>query len=270
MNIVTKDPNLNDEFLELARSLYDFMKQNYKFTCEPTIHFLSDTENAQKILGRTGFYNAEEESVHVYITNRHPKDILRSLSHELLHHIQGCEGMVDSKRGDTEGTKDPNYFLHDKFLRKIELDAFKRGNDAFRKWEAYIKQGNIKISMSKEKICEAKDKKKTKIPKKKLSRYKMLVRKIADDIKKGNPDIPDPIKFGTAAKQAKKKLKIYKEDSMETLKEAKQPEEKEVEVNEALKNSLYYVEEDRPLSKAYNMRDEKIYNELLKKFKIKK
>lgn len=263
MNIVSKDPNLHYEILEMAESLYKFMQDKYKFTCEPKIFFRSDVENAKNILGRTGYYDASNEEVHIFITNRHPKDILRSLAHELLHHIQGCEGMVKAERGDVDGTSNPNYFIHDKFLKKIELDAFKRGNEAMREWEALVKQGDIKVE---KKDLEEK-KKKTKIPKKKLSRYKTMVKDIADKIKKSNPDIPDSIKFGTAANKAKEKLKIHTE---ETMKESKQPEQKEVEVNEALKNSLYYVEEDRPLSQAYNIRDEKIYNELLKKFKIKK
>jgi hypothetical protein len=182
-----------------------------------------------------------------------------------MHHIQGCEGMVSANRGDTQGTRDPNYYIHDKFLKKIELDAFKRGNGVFREWEAHIKQGDIKVS---EKQIE--EKKGAKIPKKKLSRYKTMVKSIADDIKKGNPDIPDAIKFATAAKQAKKKLKIYQEDEMENLKETKETETKKVEVNETLKDSLYYVKEDRAVNSAFEARDEKIYNELLKKFKIKK
>jgi len=268
MNIVTKDPNLHHEVLDMAKSLYTFMKTKFEFTCEPSIHFLSDVDNAKKILGRTGFYNPSEESVHVYITNRHPKDILRSLAHELLHHIQGCEGMVDSKRGDTEGTKDPNYVLHDKFLRKIEADAFERGNICFREWEAHVKQGDVKVSQ--EKLKEVK------IPKKKLSRFKQKVKKHADKLKKSNPSIPDPVKFATAANMAKKDLKIYGEKAAEenwseemSLEEDKK-QEKEVVINDALKNSLYYVKEDRAMPVAYEMRDEKIYNDLLRKFKIKK
>jgi hypothetical protein len=50
----------------------------------------------------------------------------------------------------------------------------------------------------------------------------------------------------------------------------KTEEQKEVVVNDALKNSLYYVKEDRALADAFEKRDEKVYNELLRKFKIKK
>lgn len=268
MNIVTKDPNLHIEVLDMAKSLYGFMKSKFNFTCEPSIHFMSDVENAEKILGKTGYYNPHEESVHVYITNRHPKDILRSLAHELLHHIQGCEGMVKADDERMKGTKDPNYLIHDKFLRHIEADAFKRGNVVFREWEAHVKEGDVQVSNLNEKRL----KKGAKVPKKKLKKYKTSVKKMADKIKKSNPDIPDAIKFGTAANLTKQKMHIYaKEEQMEKLNENKQPEQqKEVQINDALKNSLYYVEEDRPLGKAYNARDEKIYNELLRKFKIKK
>lgn len=264
MNIITKDPNLQLEVIDMAKSLYTFMKNKFEFTCEPKIHFLSDVENAKNILGRTGFYNPEEESVHVYITNRHPKDILRSLAHELMHHIQGCEGMVDSSRGDTEGTKDPNYVLHDKFLKKVEADAFERGNITFREWEAHVKQGDVKVSQ--EKLNESK------IPKKKLTKYKNLVRKIADQIHERDPKISDASKFAQASGAAKKALKIKQEE--ENLKEGTQMSEeqktKEIVVNDALKNSHYYTYEDRAAPTYAEQRDEKIYQELLRKFGIKK
>ncbi len=263
MNIVAKDPNLHHETLDMAESLYKFMQNKFKFTCEPKIFFHSDVENAKNILGRTGYYDPDKEEVHVFITNRHPKDILRSLAHELLHHIQGCEGMTDQDK--LHGTSDPNYLIHDDYLKGLEADAFERGNIAFREWEAYYKEGKLKGS---DKLDEKK-KKKSKIPKKKLSKYKTLVRKIADDIKKSNPDIPDPIKFGTAANQAKKKLKIYKEN--EPMTESKKPEvQPEVIVNDSLKNSLTYQPDERLHKEAFNNREEQVYQELLRKFKIGK
>jgi len=253
MHINCNDKNFSQEALKLAYNLYDFMKNKYKFTCEPKIYFISDNNNSHNILCKTGYYDPQEESVHVYVSNRHPKDVLRSLAHELLHHIQGCEGMVKADRGDMNGASDPNYFIHDKFLREIELDAFKRGNDAFREWEALIKQGDIQMSETKHKGKE-------------LKKFKEKRSEIAHAIHKDDPKMPMAKKMRIASAAAEKTL----EETEEGWQEENLQEQKEVEVNEALKNSLYYVQEDRPLSQAYNMRDEKIYNELLKKFKIKK
>lgn len=260
MNIITTHESLSEEFIGLAKSLYSFMQNKFKFNCEPKIHFAYDEKNASNILGRTGFYDPRKEEVTVFITNRHGKDILRSLAHELLHHIQGCEGMV--KPEQTSGTANPNYILYDDFLKKVEADAFERGNICFREWEANVKEG-----LKKTEKLEEKKKKKRKIPKKKLSKYKMKVKKIADRIKKDEPNISDEKKFRIASAAAKKAVGV----KGETLSENKKPEEqKEVVINDALKNSLYYVKEDRALADAYERRDEKVYNELLRKFGIKK
>lgn len=258
MNIITTHKSLNEEFTAMAKSLYEFMQNKFKFTSEPKIHFEFDEKNATNILGKTGFYDPNKEEITVFITHRHGKDVLRSLAHELLHHIQGCEGMV--KPEQTSGTADPNYILHDDFLKKIEADAFERGNICFREWEANVKEGLKKME-------NLQEKKKRKIPKKKLSKYKMKVKKIADKIKKQQPDISDEKKFKIASAAAKKAVGV----KGETLSENKKPEEqKEVVVNDALKNSLYYVKEDKAFADAYEMRDEKVYNELLRKFGIKK
>ena len=260
MKIHCEDENFNHEAVELVHSLYDFMKNKYKFSREPKVFFLVDEENSKNILGKTGFYDPKEESVHVYVTNRHPKDVLRSFAHELLHHIQGCEGMVKADRGDAEGTKDPNYFIHDQFLRKIELDAFKRGNDAFREWEAHIKQGDIKVSDKK--LEEAK------MAKKDIVKAHKLGKKLSH-----KKDIDNPYALSTWMVQHKKAEEESYEEEMEEgwhEEEESLQENKEVQVNDALKNSLYYVKEDRAMGAAYETRDEKVYNELLRKFKIKK
>lgn len=263
MNIVKKDSSLGTEFFDLAKSLYGFMQKKFKFECEPKIFFHSDDGNAKNILGKTGFYDPQTEEVHVFITNRHPKDILRSLAHEMLHHIQGCEGMTTQDK--LHGTSDPNYLIHDDYLKGLEADAFERGNICFREWEAYTKEGKLKM----EQLEEKKKKKKTKIPKKKLRKYKTLVRKIADKIKKDDPKISDAKKFRIASAAAKKAVGVKKE---EVMAESKQPEatQSDVVVNDSLKNSLTYQPEERVLRDAFNKREEQIYQELLKKFKIGK
>lgn len=263
MNIVKKDESLGTDFFDLVQSLHDYMQKKFKFECEPKIFFHSDSKNAGDILGKTGFYDPQKEEVHVFITNRHPKDILRSFAHELLHHIQGCEGMADQDK--LHNSSDPNYLIHDDYLKGLEADAFERGNIAFREWEAYTKEGKTKMKD----LDEKKKKKKGKIPKKKLSKYKMKLKKIADKIKKDDPGISDEKKFKIASAAAKKAVGVNKE---EVMAETKQPENKqeEVVVNDSLKNSLTYQPEERVLADAFNKREEQVYQELLKKFKIGK
>ena len=262
MHIAKKDQSLGTDFFKLAESLYSFMQNKFKFDCEPKIFFHSDESNAENILGKTGYYDPQNEEVHLFVTHRHPKDILRSFAHELLHHVQGCEGMTDQEK--LHNTSNPNYLVHDEYLKGLEADAFERGNIAFREWEAYVKEGKLKMD---EKIDEKK-KKKGKIPKKKLSKYKINLKKIADKIHKDNPDMSDEKKFKIASAAAKKTVGVKREES---LNEAKEPEvQQEVVVNDSLKNSLTYQPDERLLKDAFNKREEEVYKELLKKFKIGK
>jgi len=62
---------------------------------------------------------------------------MRSLSHELVHHSQNCDGQFDSNKGVDEG-----YAQNDEHLRIMEEDAYLRGNMCFRDWEDKYKQTN--------------------------------------------------------------------------------------------------------------------------------
>ena len=73
-------------------SLVDFTQDRLGFQKPPTIFLDHDENNSQKILGKTGYYDPETMEIHVYVTGRHPKDILRSIAHELVHHFQNEKG----------------------------------------------------------------------------------------------------------------------------------------------------------------------------------
>lgn len=77
---------------ELVNEFYPFAKQQLGFNKDPRINFIEDGENAQNPMGYTGHYDPSTMVITIYITGRHPKDILRSLSHELVHHAQNCRG----------------------------------------------------------------------------------------------------------------------------------------------------------------------------------
>jgi len=77
---------------DLVNEFYPFAKQQLGFNKDPKINFIEDGENAQNPMGYTGHYDPSTMVITIYITGRHPKDILRSLSHELVHHAQNCRG----------------------------------------------------------------------------------------------------------------------------------------------------------------------------------
>ena len=74
-----------------------------------------------------------------------PKDILRSFAHEMYHHHQDLQGLLDdsSERGTVE---DPKYAQNDKRMRKLEMDAYMYGNILFRDYTDSLKYPNKQIT----------------------------------------------------------------------------------------------------------------------------
>lgn len=103
-----------------------------KIDRDPKIIFKQDQKNADDFFGKTGYYDPDEEKIVLYISGRHPKDVLRSFAHELIHHHQKCNG--ESDKVDLSVTSDPSYSLHNADLRNMEKQAFRWGNMIFRDW----------------------------------------------------------------------------------------------------------------------------------------
>jgi hypothetical protein len=98
----------------------------------PKVKFISnDEENASNMLGKTAYYNPSEKSITLFTLNRHPKDILRSFSHEMVHHIQNLENRLNNI--NTTNTNE------DGDLPEIEREAYEKGNMMLRNWEDSIK-----------------------------------------------------------------------------------------------------------------------------------
>jgi len=128
--------------VQLLKHFIPYAQKQLGFHKPVMISFDSDADNASKMLGRTGQYNPDDFSVSIYVDGRHPKDVLRSLSHELVHHTQNCNGDFDSA-----GELGAGYAQENPAMRDAELDAYKRGNIIFRDFEDLIKRGKIKVNI---------------------------------------------------------------------------------------------------------------------------
>jgi hypothetical protein len=119
----------NAEFIEKLISLTGYMMDHINIEPLPDINFIEDdTENANDLLGKTAYYNPNDKSITLYTLNRHPKDILRSYAHEMIHHKQNLEG----KLTDIEG----HNINEDDYLKELEREAYEYGNGMyFRGWE---------------------------------------------------------------------------------------------------------------------------------------
>ena len=140
---------------QMMKSFMPFAQKRIGFNRPPTINWASDDVNAKNALGKTGFYDPAEMSITVFVDNRHPKDILRSLSHELVHHGQNCRGDLN-----VAGAGEQGYAQKDPHLREMEREAYEVGNLCFRDWEDNYKQQTnyvqVSVSLSENKQLRSK------------------------------------------------------------------------------------------------------------------
>ena len=120
--------------VEALKEVYKVAKKKYKFENTPKLILRKDQANADNILGQTAYYSPSSMTIVLFITDRHPKDICRSFSHELVHHHQNERG--DLNMGDASS---PTYAQDDKHMRKMEMEAYLKGNMLFRDWEDWYK-----------------------------------------------------------------------------------------------------------------------------------
>ena len=118
---------------------FPYAEEKLGFDKPVSILFKSDGDNARKILGKTAYYDPESLKIVLYVDDRHPKDILRSFSHELVHHAQNCRGEFDDNMELGDG-----YAQNNKHMRKQEAEAYLLGNGfLFRDFEDACKAGGV-------------------------------------------------------------------------------------------------------------------------------
>lgn len=135
----------------LIKQFIPFAQKQMGFNRIPRLFLKNDNTEADDPMGKTGFYDPGEESITIYIGKRHPKDIMRSLSHELMHHTQNCNGEFEGpfnmgKQG---------YAQNSDHLRTMEIQAYQAAI-VFRDWEdntkgtiyyEHLQKGDDKMSI---------------------------------------------------------------------------------------------------------------------------
>ena len=118
----------NFDFKPLIQSLTKSMENDgLQLKPYPKVKFIhTDYANADDFFGKTAYYDPGNNEVVLYTLGRHPKDILRSYAHELIHVHQNHEDRLESI-----STDDVN---EDDYLEQIEREAYEEGNIKFRSW----------------------------------------------------------------------------------------------------------------------------------------
>jgi len=112
-----------------------FAKEKMGFSRPPKLFLRQNTQNAADPMGKTGFYDPENEAITLYVTGRHPKDVMRSLAHELQHHTQKCNGDFEN----VQNMGEQGYAQADPHMRSMEIQAY-QASIVFRDWEDSIKE----------------------------------------------------------------------------------------------------------------------------------
>ena len=97
----------------------------------PEVKIKRSTAESVDFFGRTAYYDPNINEIVLYVEGRHPKDVVRSFSHEMVHHIQNLEGRLGNI--ETSNTNEDNGLL------ELEKEAYLVGNITFRNWEDKVK-----------------------------------------------------------------------------------------------------------------------------------
>jgi len=116
------------DIIEKCAELTNYMKElGMPIEPLPSVEFIDgDTENAKDFFGKTAYYDPNEKKIVLYTEGRHPKDIVRSFAHEMIHHMQNLEDRL----GDITTTNTQE----DDKLNDIEAEANLKGTMTFRNW----------------------------------------------------------------------------------------------------------------------------------------
>jgi hypothetical protein len=246
----------HEDLKKYLQEFYNYACKRHKIGSKPRLFLRKDETNAGDFLGKTGYYDPNNREIHIFIVNRHPKDIVRSLSHELIHHKQNLEGRFSGNMGDT--SKD-GYALEDGPLRDLEKEAFTEGDLTFRDWTD-LKKIQRKDTMKEEKEQppfeggEEKDKLSGKGKAKKLA---VRARKAME--KKASAQAKEDMKTRLGKDERDEGLpdNLNENNNNEEDKEVKHP------------YPQLFAEKERLLKDIFNKKEELVYQELLKRI-IKK
>jgi len=97
----------------------------------PEVKIRRSTEESVNFFFITSYYDPNVNEIVLYVEGRHPKDVVRSFSHEMIHHIQNIEGRMGNVQ--TSNTNESEALL------ELEKEAYLMGNITFRNWEDKVK-----------------------------------------------------------------------------------------------------------------------------------
>lgn len=138
------------EFKKMLGSLTTYLVTRLGLQQLPTLKLVNSRANSDDPFGKTGFYDHENKQITIYLTDRHDTDILRTFSHEMVHHWQNLRGTLHPEDTQSNGNNDndtkPHYAQNNPWLRKREMEAYLFGCLLFRDWQDEQRMGPPKVA----------------------------------------------------------------------------------------------------------------------------
>ena len=118
----------------LIKSLTEYMiNKGMNIKPLPKVKFINnDVENSSDFFGKTAYYDPNEKLIVLYTSGRHPRDIISSFCHEMIHHIQNIEGRLHDINTQN--------ILEDDKLNELEREAYEQGGLIFRQYKDFMKR----------------------------------------------------------------------------------------------------------------------------------
>ena len=120
-----------DKLQQLTEEFLRFFAEQKSLDLDnmPMVNFVMDEKYAKDPFGMTGYYSPEQSQIYVFVPGRHYKDIMRTVAHECIHHMQNLRGDLVEMGEMGEG-----YAQKNEKMRNMEKEAYLEGNMVFRDW----------------------------------------------------------------------------------------------------------------------------------------
>jgi len=138
-----EDTKIGYDYTPYMASILEYMiDEGMNILPLPEVKVKKDITESANFFGKTAYYDPNNKEVVLYVKDRHPKDVMRSFTHEMIHHLQNLEGRLGGVA--TSNTNE------DSSLMELEKEAYLKGNITFRNWEDKVK--NVEKAIDSDKI----------------------------------------------------------------------------------------------------------------------
>jgi hypothetical protein len=134
VQLPNEDEKIGFDYTPYMGSILEYMlEEKMNITPLPEVKIKRDPVESADFFGKTAYYDPNVKEITLYVQGRHPKDVMRSFVHEMIHHIQNLEGRI--KNINTTNVNE------DEALVELEKEAYMLGNMTFRSWSDKVKNG---------------------------------------------------------------------------------------------------------------------------------